>query len=136
MDDQKCLFRFGSQANDVRFVLYDSSQKFHRNSSYEAIEYEVNILYPDFTSNGEEAENAFVGFDIKMDRILSPFLFKYYLPSFAIVTASSISFIIPLTAIPGRVAFMVTQFLTLTNLFIYQMVSKSILAIIHGCFLH
>ena len=133
MDDQKCLFRFGSQANDVRFVLYDSSQKFHRNSSYEAIEYEVNILYPDFTSSGEEAENAFVGFDIKMDRILSPFLFKYYLPSFAIVTASSISFIIPLTAIPGRVAFMVTQFLTLTNLFIYQMVSKSILAF--GCFL-
>ena len=132
MDDQKCLFRFGSQANDVRFVLYDSSQKFHRNSSYEAIEYEVNILYPDFTSSGEEAENAFVGFDIKMDRILSPFLFKYYLPSFAIVTASSISFIIPLTAIPGRVAFMVTQFLTLTNLFIYQMVSKSILAIILG----
>ena len=136
MDDQKCLFRFGSQANDVRFVLYDSSQKFHRNSSYEAIEYEVNILYPDFTSSGEEAENAFVGFDIKMDRILSPFLFKYYLPSFAIVTASSISFIIPLTAIPGRVAFMVTQFLTLTNLFIYQMVSKSILAIILGGFLH
>merc|ERR1712141_399098 len=78
-------------------------------------------LIDDFTSSGEEAENAFVGFDIKMDRILSPFLFKYYLPSFAIVTASSISFIIPLTAIPGRVAFMVTQFLTLTNLFIYQM---------------
>ena len=35
-----------------------------------------------------------------------------------------ISFIIPLSSIPGRVALVVTQFLTLTNIFIHSTVSK------------
>ena len=41
----------------------------------------------------------------------------------AIVVVSIMGFIIPASAIPGRVALLVTQFLTLINLFIYQMVS-------------
>ena len=43
----------------------------------------------------------------------------------AIVVVSFISFLVPLTAIPGRIALVVTQFLTLTNMFIHQMVSFS-----------
>ena len=46
------------------------------------------------------------------------------MPCIAIVIATSFSFIIPLSAIPGRVALIVTQFLTLTNIFINQMVSS------------
>ena len=122
MDVQKCLFRFGSQANDVGFVLFDDENKFHHRARYEAVAFEVVITFVDDNIDNQTVEYEPIGFDIKMERVIGPFIFKYYLPCFAIVTASSISFIIPLTAIPGRVALMVTQFLTLTNLFIYQMV--------------
>ena len=66
------------------------------------------------------------GFNLTLDRILQPFLLQYYFPSMAIVVVSQISFIIPLSAIPGRVALIATQFLTLTNIFIHLMVSKYI----------
>jgi hypothetical protein len=62
------------------------------------------------------------GFDIILERIAQPYMFQYYFPCAAIVIISQISFIIPLSAIPGRVGLVVTQFLTLTNIFIYQMV--------------
>ena len=62
------------------------------------------------------------GIEVKMKRKLSKYIYQYYLPSITIVIASSVSFIIPLSAIPGRVALMGTQFLTLTNIFINQMV--------------
>ena len=62
------------------------------------------------------------GVVVKAKRHVSMYILQYYLPSISIVMASSISFIIPLSAIPGRVALVVTQFLTLTNIFIHQMV--------------
>ena len=62
------------------------------------------------------------GVEVEMKRQLSGYIYQYYLPSITIAIASSISFIIPLTAIPGRVALVGTQFLTLTNIFIHQMV--------------
>ena len=63
------------------------------------------------------------GFNITLKRIIQPYLYKYYFPSIAIVIVSFISFIIPLSAIPGRIVLVVTQFLTLTSIFIHQMVS-------------
>ena len=63
------------------------------------------------------------GVYIDMKREFFKYLLQYYLPCITIVIASSISFIIPLSAIPGRVALVVTLFLTLTNIFIHQMVS-------------
>ena len=65
------------------------------------------------------------GFNIELTRIFRPYLFQYYLPTAAIVIVSHISFMIPLSSIPGRVALMVTQFLTLTNIFILNVVRKS-----------
>ena len=121
LDHQQCLFRFGSKANDMRFILFDVNNTFHKEMSYQAVEFEIDISFRDNLTN-EIGPTTPVGFDIGMDRVISPFIFKCYLPCCAIVAASSISFIIPLRAIPGRVALMVTQFLTLTNLFIYQMV--------------
>ena len=59
-----------------------------------------------------------IGFDIAIKRRMSKYIFQYYLPSCAIVAAASFNFVIPLSAIPGRVALLVTQFLTLTNIFI------------------
>ena len=63
-----------------------------------------------------------IAFDITLDRQLSKYVYQYYIPCISIVTASSFSFIIPISAIPGRVALVVTQFLTLTNIFSNQMV--------------
>ena len=64
------------------------------------------------------------GFDITLQRIIQPYVFQYYFPCAAIVIICHISFIIPLSAVPGRVALIVTQFLTLTNIFIHQMVRQ------------
>ena len=63
------------------------------------------------------------GYEIKLKRQPAKYLFQYYIPCITIVVASTLSFIIPPSAAPGRIALVVTQFLTLTNIFIYQMVS-------------
>ena len=68
-------------------------------------------------------------FNIAMKRQVGKYIYQYYMPCIAIVIASSFSFIIPLSAIPGRVALMVTQFLTLTNIFIKQMVGLQLLCL-------
>ena len=65
-----------------------------------------------------------VGFNIVIKRIVEPYFYQYYLPCMAIVVVSLVSFLIPLSAIPGRVALTVTQFLTLTNIFMHQIVSR------------
>ena len=122
LDNQTCKFRFGSQADDVKFILYDPKNKFHQPRKFEAVEFEFDLTYPESFRSDKSIDDSIVGFDIKMQRIISSFIFKCYLPCIAIVVASSISFIVPLSAIPGRIALMVTQFLTLTNLFIYHMV--------------
>ena len=62
------------------------------------------------------------GFDIEMKRRLNPYIYQYYLPAITLVIITSLSFIIPLSATPGRVSLVVTQCLTLTNIFINQRV--------------
>ena len=66
--------------------------------------------------------HTFVGFKIKMQRIISPYVFQYYIPSAAIVFVAQISFIIPPSSIPGRTGLLATLFLTLSTLFINHMV--------------
>ena len=79
-------------------------------------------LLEDETKNGYFDNLKEVGFNLTMKRVQQPYLLKYYLPCIAIVTVTQISFYIPPDAIPGRVALLVTQFLTLTNLFISEQV--------------
>lgn len=62
---------------------------------------------------------------ITIQRQAPKYIYQYYIPCITIVIASSFSFIIPLSAIPGRVALIGTQFLTLTNIFMTQMVSTN-----------
>jgi hypothetical protein len=59
---------------------------------------------------------------IKMKRCLLPYIIKYYLPCIAIIIVSLISFLISIDSLPARVALLVTQFLTLTNILIAQQV--------------
>ena len=64
-----------------------------------------------------------VVFDIHMKRYFQPFFMHYYAPSILIVLVMQTSFIIPPECIPGRVALLVTLFLTLVNIFIDQQVT-------------
>ena len=69
------------------------------------------------------------GINIELKRQLKKYIFQYYMPCIAIVIASSFSYIIPLSLTPGRIALVVTQFLTLTNIFIHQMVSYVVICV-------
>jgi hypothetical protein len=135
-DLQHCMFRqrFQSTSEVVKFFVYLPSPnmwrvnvtKEEKNWEYTVIGFDISIQpignYIGVNSTIKNNTDNF-GFDIKLRRLVHPYLFQYYFPSAAIVVVSHISFIIPLSSIPGRVGLVVTQFLTLTNIFIHQMVS-------------
>ena len=119
IDTQICNFRLGSRSTGVHFVLYDPGNESHNTASYRVDNFDITIAFFD----GENVDNGeIITLQIQMDRIILPFVYLYYLPCISIVLVSGISFVIPLTAIPGRVALLVTQLLTLTSLFIHQTV--------------
>ena len=62
------------------------------------------------------------GVKIKLQRIFENYVYNYYLPSILIVSASSLSFIIPLSAMPGRVGLVVTLFLTLRVHYVHHII--------------
>ena len=126
LDNQRCELRSGSKGSgDIKSILYapDDNKNCHSEKPFEADGYNMTIVFVGSTQLDENGTNEF-GFDITMQRQIQPYLFQYYLPCISIVVVSCISFIVPLTAIPGRIALVVTQFLTLTNIFIHQMVSN------------
>ena len=64
------------------------------------------------------------GFRVSLTRQLEPYIYQYYIPCAVIVFTSFFSFIISFTSIPARVSLIVTLFLTLTNMFLQEMVSS------------
>jgi hypothetical protein len=128
MDLQTCSLRFESKSSGVDLKLLNSSNSYHAQKQYDASGFGITI---DFFEGklGGEAANTIVGYDVKMRRKLQPYFMMYYLPCNAILVVSVVSFAIPLKASPGRVGLLVTLFLTLTNLFIHEMVNQ--LALFH-----
>ena len=121
MDTQLCNISFGSGSLGAIFSLYDPTNLYHSLNTYEAANFAMRITFFD---NGVDSGKNVIGVQIFMARITDSFIMKYYIPSIGIVLVSEIGFVIPATAIPGRVGLLVTQFLTLINLFIHQMVRK------------
>ena len=74
-------------------------------------------------SSSSGIEYTEFGVAMKFERRFGDYAYKYFLPCILIVTASTLSFIIPLSALPGRVALVVTLFLTLTNNVFYARVN-------------
>ena len=70
-----------------------------------------------------------IGFRVYLRRKVTPFAIQYYIPCAAIVMLTQISFIVPISSIPGRVVLLITEFLTLINIFIHQQVTSEFLAI-------
>ena len=119
MDHGKCNFRFGGLWSGIRFVLHEDD-----NSSviYTAADHKITLCYIEEEST--HGDGIIIGFDIELERSLKPFVVRYYVPCITIVMVSQISFMIPMDAIPGRVALIVTQFLTLVSIFLQQMVRR------------
>ena len=138
-DTQHCEFRqrFESTADTTKMFYYPPSlTSWPNHGSKGKIIWHYNIdgfqtlIKPigdiiAVNSKTQKASGGDYGFDVELHRLVQPYIFQYYFPSAAIVIVSHISFIIPSSSIPGRVSLVVTQFLTLTNIFIYQMVSIS-----------
>ncbi len=59
---------------------------------------------------------SYAGFQLQLRRKSTPYIFNYYLPSAMFVVVSWASFAIPVGAIPGRVALLITTFLSLANI--------------------
>ena len=123
MDKQKCEFRLGSHSPNYKFYLHDPDGSYHKPYQDENADYVMDIRFFD-EDRARNINKKGLGFKIEMDRKIKSYLLRYYLTSSAIVLASLVSFIIPIDVIPGRIGLIVTLFLTLTNIFIAQMVSK------------
>ena len=115
MDNQTCDVAFGSLSGSSVFTLYKTPGNDVTPHTYKAADFNITVTYFD------RDEKHGVGMTVMMRRLTTSFFMKYYGPCIAIVLVSEIGFIIPVTAIPGRVGLLVTQFLTLINLFIHQM---------------
>ena len=119
IDSQNCNVRIGSASNGEIFVLDKNHGNYHLEDNYEAANFDMKIqFFDDGIDNGANT----IGIRIYMCRLQNSFFYMYYLPCMTIVLVSLMGFVIPVTAIPGRIGLLVTQFLTLTNLSIYQMV--------------
>ena len=124
MDQQNCNLKIGSAAKSVTFVLFNETGTVHEDEKYESDNFNISVEF--FDGKLDNGRNK-IGLKVEMCRLQTSFIFMYYIPSISIVLVSLIGFVIPITAIPGRVGLLVTQFLTLTNLFIYQMVSNALI---------
>ena len=101
--DMSHLNEYSVNGFKMMTVIIDTSLKYSDSGTYRIVE-------------------SIYGFDIKMKRRLNPYIYQYYLPTITLVIITSLSFIIHLSATPGRVSLVVTQCLTLTNIFINQRV--------------
>ena len=126
-DTQTCKFRQQGAQDNLYLILFDLGEMEAEGTeldedekpdptSYAAAGFDVTInVVGAYDHENYAAPPKAVGFDIILKRFVNPYVFEYYLPSFAIVIVSQISFTIPISSIPGRVALIATNFLTLTE---------------------
>ena len=121
MDTQVCNLTLGSSSFGAIFALSNNNNIDPGNATYIASNFLVSTKF--FDDLRHNFGNNTIGISFTLTHSTVPYFVKYYIPCNAIVIISMMGFTIPLSAIPGRVALLVTQFLTMTNLFIYEMVS-------------
>ena len=112
IDSQKCGLRFASDSLKRLIPVLDDPLGICSQSNHL---YEVNGFHV-----SSACSDAGVDFFLKRDIIAD--LFQHYLPSAIIVLVSQTSFVIPLSALPGRISLVVTLFLALINILISEQV--------------
>ena len=121
MDTQFCDFSMNGaypEEGVVEFKL-KLGQFGETNQNSNTDDFEIDVS---FQNNTKFNNSTPVRGLIKMKRCILPYIIKYYLPCIAIIIVSLISFLISIDSLPARVALLVTQFLTLTNILIAQQV--------------
>ena len=120
MDYQTCDFEMDGAYPRPGIVNFIFHAGFFAVTNKNAIldDFEINVTYKD-GSNRTGIHGV-----ITLGRSIFPYVIKYYLPCIAIIAMSALSFVMSKEseAIVGRVALLVTQFLTLTNILIAQQV--------------
>ena len=125
-DKNECDVNITSKlSGELREILVQQKTKNEYFSHNAADGLDIFITLLGKTINDTDTITNDFGFRIEIKRMISSYVIQYYLPCASIVAVSSISFIIPLTAIPGRVSLVVTLFLTLSNLIIQNEVNVS-----------
>ena len=127
----RCVFDFSSYPFDIQSCEFF---QFGNDGLLFSLQHNGNLLDWKHKIDGFNVEienvgnvgNDSISFNVLLERIFEPYFYQFYLPCIIIVIVSLISFIIPLSAVPGRIALVATQFLTLTNIFMHQIVSKII----------
>ena len=119
LDSQNCTFRLSNEDATRLQLLFDHDASQNDTTVFEKYGFTISITYEDGSNT---KDSLYIGLNLKMKRVISPFVFQYYLPAAAVVFLSQIGLIIPLTSIPGRIGLLATLFLSLTNLFINHMV--------------
>ena len=135
MDESDCKLRLGGQRPNMKFQLYDPDNSSHSDEIYDLSDLRLVVSVAEDKDVTQPQQS--IGLDINIQRKLGSYVLKYYLPCIIITMVSQCSFVIPLESLPGRVALVVTQLLTLTSLFIHQMVGmilKYINLILHGLY--
>ena len=124
LDEQNCNFKINLW--DVNITLTDSpnfleNPKITEKRGFVITKESLETIVLEAETYGHLSQ---FGYSFHIKRLIKPYILQYYIPSFAIVIISFMSFIVPISTTPGRIALVVTQFLTLTNLFIHQRVMK------------
>ena len=123
MDTQECrIWLHNMYESELELELYDPDGKYHKTKVSQKLGYDITVSFDSGQITGEKHNASYVGINFLMRRNYRPFVIQYYVPCIGIVIVAHVSFVIPASAIPGRVGLVATQFLTLTNIFISEMV--------------
>lgn len=121
MDNQKCDFLMDGAYSRPGIVNFKFELGFFAVTNKNAIldDFKIDVKFSD--GGNTTGIHAF----ITLQRSIFPYIIKYYLPCIAIIAMSSLSFLMSKESeiVLGRIALLVTQFLTLTNILIAQQVS-------------
>ena len=118
MDTQACDFVMNSAYPhpDIVNLSFEQGQFGATNNNLNMDDFRIRVIFQDNSSP------TGIKMLIELERRLLPFILKYYLPAMAIAVVSLVNYLIPVDCMPARVSLLVTQFLTLTNILIYQQV--------------
>ena len=120
MNTERCKLRFDStEVNPLDLKLFDPEGLCNKREKA----YERNGFYVTALCITKPEQLSQIGYNFYLEREMTKYIFQYYLPSVMIVTISQTSFVIPLSAVAGRIGLVVTQFLALTNIFINEQVT-------------
>ena len=120
MNKETCKLRFDStEVDPLDLQLFDPEGLCNKQEKA----YERNGFYVTAACIIKSEQSNQIGFNFYVERELAKYIFQYYLPSVMIVTISQTAFVIPLSALAGRIGLVATQFLALTNIFINEQVT-------------